>query len=273
MAAVDIRSIGRVADLGVTSGRLADLSGASIAVEDRKAKADGLKVGDKLTMTFARTGPVELTVRALVDRPPPGFDGVVYVVGLDTYQANVTDQFDRQVFVKLVDGVTPTQAKGALDTVLARWPSGELQDQAAFEASVASQIDIILNLIYGLLGLAIVIALIGIANTLALSVHERRRELGLLRAVGMTRNQLRSAVRWESVIISLLGTMLGLGIGLFFGWALVTALSDEGFNTLQIPWLTIIVVTVLAALFGVLAALRPARRAARLDVLQAISTT
>ncbi|MDQ3945426.1 MAG: FtsX-like permease family protein, partial [Actinomycetota bacterium] len=97
----------------------------------------------------------------------------------------------------------------ALETVLARWPNGELQDQTAFEASVARQIDIILNLIYGLLGLAIVIALIGIANTLALSVHERRRELGLLRAVGMTRPQVRSAVRWESVMIALMGTFLG----------------------------------------------------------------
>jgi putative ABC transport system permease protein len=89
----------------------------------------------------------------------------------------------------------------------------------------------------------------------------------------MTRSQLRSTVRWESVIISLLGTLLGLVIGVFFGWSLVTALSDEGFNTLAIPWGTLIVVTLLAALFGVIAALRPASRAAKLDVLQAMATT
>ena len=227
VAAVDTRVIDQLADLGVTDGRMADVTGASVAVEDRKAKADGLAVGDKVTLTFARTGPVELTVRALFDRPPPGADGTVYVVGLDTYEANVTDQFDRQVFVKVADGVSPAQAKAALDTVLARWPNGELQDQAAFKESITSQIDIILNLIYGLLALAIVIALIGIANTLALSVHERRRELGLLRAVGMTRPQVRSAIRWESVMIALMGTFLGFALAVAGSWGIVSAIEGD----------------------------------------------
>ncbi|MDQ3642479.1 MAG: ABC transporter permease [Actinomycetota bacterium] len=272
LAAVDIRTIGRVADLGVTAGRLADLSGASVAVEDRQAKADGLTVGNKVTMTFARTGPVELTVKALVDRPPPGFDGVVYVVGLDTYQANVTDQLDRQVFVKLAGGVSPAQAKVALDTVLARWPSGELQDQAAFEKSVASQIDIVLNLIYGLLGLAIVIALIGIANTLALSVHERRRELGLLRAVGMTRPQVRSAIRWESVMIALMGTFLGFILAVAASWGIISAIPGDRPIPLAVPPVQLTVIVVLASVAGVLAAVGPARRAAKLDILAAIAS-
>ena len=272
VAAVDPRTIGQVADLGVTAGRLADLSGASIAVEDRKAKADGLSVGDTLTVTFARTGPVDLTVRALIDRPPPGFDGVVYVVGLDTYQANVTDQLDRQVFVKLADEVDPTQAKGALDNVLARWPSGELQDQAAFEKSVASQIDVILNLIYGLLGLAIVIALIGIANTLALSVHERRREVGLLRAVGMTRPQVRSAIRWESVMIALMGTFLGFVLAVAASWGIISAIPGDRPIPLAVPPVQLTVIVVLASVAGVLAAIGPARRAAKLDILAAIAS-
>jgi putative ABC transport system permease protein len=265
VAAIDIGTIGRVADLGVTAGRLADLSGASVAVEDRKAKADGLAVGDKLTVTFARTGPVELTVRALIDRPPPGSDGVVYVVGLDTYKANVTDQFDRQVFVKVADGTSPTEAKAALDTVMNRWPNGELQDQAAFEKNVASQIDIVLNLIY-------VIALIGIANTLALSVHERRRELGLLRAVGMTRPQVRSAIRWESVMIALMGTFLGFVLAVSGSWGIISAIEGDRPIPLAVPPVQLTVIVVLASVAGVLAAVGPARRAAKLDILAAIAS-
>ena len=272
VAAVDIRTIGQVADLGVTAGSLADLSGLSVAVEDRKAEADGLTVGDTLTVTFARTGAVDLTVRALVDRPPPGFDGVVYMVGLDTYQANVTDQLDRQVFVKVADGVSLTQARAAIEAVLTRWPNGELQDQAAFEAGVASQIDIILNLIYGLLGLAIVIALIGIANTLALSVHERRRELGLLRAVGMSRAQVRSAIRWESVMIALMGTFLGFGLAVAGAWGIISAIEADRPIPLAVPPVQLTVIVALASVAGVLAAVGPARRAAKLDILAAIAS-
>jgi putative ABC transport system permease protein len=123
-----------------------------------------------------------------------------------------------------------------------------------------------------MLALAIIIALIGIGNTLALSIVERTRELGVLRAVGMTRKQLRSTIRWESVIIAVQGALLGLLIGVFFGWALVTAMADEGLNTFTVPVVSLVVVVVLAALAGVVAAVMPARRAARLDVLRAIVT-
>jgi putative ABC transport system permease protein len=119
----------------------------------------------------------------------------------------------------------------------------------------------------------VLIAVIGIANTLALSIHERTRELGLLRAVGMTRSQLRSTVRWESVIIALFGTVLGLVVGTFFGWSMVKALSEEGFSRFAIPVGSLATVVVLAALAGVLAAVFPARRSAKLDVLRAITHT
>jgi putative ABC transport system permease protein len=120
--------------------------------------------------------------------------------------------------------------------------------------------------------LAIFIALLGIANTLALSIIERTRELGMMRAVGMTRTQLRSMIRWESVIIAIQGTLLGIVVGVLFGWALVTALSDEGIETFRLPVTTLVVIVVLAALAGVLAAVWPARRAAKLDVLRAVVT-
>jgi putative ABC transport system permease protein len=117
----------------------------------------------------------------------------------------------------------------------------------------------------------VVIALMGIANTLSLSIHERTRELGLLRAVGMSRSQLRSSVRWESVIIAVFGTLGGLSIAVFFGWVAVTAADEEGL-TFAFPVSSLIVLVILAALAGVLAGLRPAWRAAKLDILQAIAT-
>ena len=123
------------------------------------------------------------------------------------------------------------------------------------------------------LALAILIALMGITNTLALSIFERTRELGLLRAVGMTRSQLRATVRYEAVIIAVFGTLLGLGIGVFFGWSIVQALSDEGIDKLVIPVPTLAIVTTVAALAGVLASVLPGRRAAKLDVLAAIASS
>jgi putative ABC transport system permease protein len=128
-----------------------------------------------------------------------------------------------------------------------------------------------LNLIYGLLALAVIIALIGIANTLALSVHERRREIGLLRAVGMTRPQVRRSVRWESVAIALLGSALGIGLAVAGAWGVIQALGNE-VTTFVIPPAQLGVISGLAALAGVGAALGPARRASKLDVLDAIAT-
>jgi putative ABC transport system permease protein len=127
-----------------------------------------------------------------------------------------------------------------------------------------------LALIYALLGLAVIIALLGIANTLALSIFERTHEIGLLRAVGMTRSQLRSVIRWESVIIALQGTALGMVIGVFFGWALVKALGDEGITVFRLPFVGLALIVVVAAVAGMVAAIGPSRRAAKLDVLRAV---
>ena len=173
--------------------------------------------------------------------------------------------------MKLASGVSAAQGRKALDRTLKAYLNAELQDRTQFKEAQAAQIDQLLNLIYALLFLAVIIALIGIANTLALSIYERTRELGLLRAVGMSRRQLRSSVRWESVIISLLGTFLGLVIGLFFGWAVVQALKDQGITEFAPPGLQLLVVVVLGGLAGVVAAVLPARRAAKLDVLQAVT--
>ena len=139
--------------------------------------------------------------------------------------------------------------------------------------SAAGQIDQLLNIVYVLLILAIIIALMGIANTLSLSIHERTRELGLLRAVGQTRSQARSMVRWESVIIAIFGTVGGLVLGIVLGWALVKAVGvEQEVARFALPIDQLVVVGLIGALVGVLAGLRPAYRAARLNVLEAVST-
>jgi len=169
--------------------------------------------------------------------------------------------------------VTTAAALAAVKKLSAQYAVGAtVQDQASYKADQTKTINQLLALIYVLLALAIVIALLGIGNTLALSIFERTRELGVMRAVGMTRRQLRSTIRWESVIVALQGTLLGLVVGIFFGWALVRAQKNQGITVLSLPYLTLVIVIVLAGLAGVAAAILPSRRAARLNILQAIVT-
>ena len=151
-----------------------------------------------------------------------------------------------------------------------RYGSADVLDKEAFLGVMSGEIDTMLGLFYALLMLAVVIALLGIANTLALSIFERTRELGLLRAVGMARAQVRATVRWESIIIAVFGTTLGLAIGTFFGWAIVQAMADQGIDTLTVPYTSLAVVTAIAGIAGAAAAVLPARRAAKLDVLKAL---
>ena len=172
----------------------------------------------------------------------------------------------------VAEGVDASDARTAIDGALEDFPGVQVQDQAELAESLRSQVDQLLNVIVGLLGLALVIALIGIVNTLALSVFERTREIGLLRAVGMTRRQVRSMVRWESVIVAVFGAGLGVAVGSVFGWALVRASADQGLQVLEFPAGRLVVYMVVAGLAGVLAAVFPARRAARLDVLEAVTT-
>jgi putative ABC transport system permease protein len=174
--------------------------------------------------------------------------------------------------VKKDPGTDTATALAAVEGVTDSYPGVKVLDQTEYKADQMAFVDQMLGLVYALLALAIVIAVMGIGNTLALSIIERTREVGVLRAVGMTRGQLRSAIRWESVIIALQGTLLGLVIGVFFAWSLVTALRDEGLGTFHVPVTSLAVVVVLAALAGVVAAVIPARRAAKLNVLAAIGS-
>jgi putative ABC transport system permease protein len=161
-----------------------------------------------------------------------------------------------------------------VQSVTTQFAAPDPQTLDEYADDVAGQINQFLGIIYVLLALSIVIALMGIANTLALSIHERTRELGLLRAIGQTRPQLRRMVRGESMIIAVFGTLGGIAVGLFLGWGLISALgaTDPELTSFSAPVGQLVIITVIGALAGVLAGLRPARRAARLDVLSAIST-
>jgi putative ABC transport system permease protein len=268
LLAIDPATYGKIVDLDLTRGRLEDLGHDGIAVRDTVATARGWSVGDKVPVRFALTGDQQFTVAAIYRAKNVAGD---YVIGLAAHEANLADRFDTQVLVAKADGVSVADARAAIEAVTAEYPTAKLQDQTEYKQAQAGQIDRVVNLVYVLLALAVLIGLLGIANTLALSIFERTRELGLLRAVGMTRRQLRSMVRWESVIIALLGAFLGLAIGLFSGWAMVTAVADEGAR-LQLPAGQLAAVTLLAALAGMAAAVLPARRASRLNLLAAIAT-
>ena len=269
LGAVDPVAFDQIVDLDVAAGSLADLRGDTIAVASATAREHGWRVGDTVRATFAETGERALRVVAVYRRADAGGP---YLLPLETYAGAFAHQLDARVFVARAEGVTPAAARRAVEALTAAYPNAQLQDQTQFKEAQSAQINQMLGLIYVMLALAVVIALMGIANTLALSIFERTRELGLLRAVGMTRRQLRSAIRWEAVIIAVFGTLLGLIIGLFFGWVLVEDLKSSGITHLTIPVGQLAVVVLIAALAGVGAAILPGRRAAKLDILQAIAT-
>ncbi len=256
-------------DVDPVDGSPADLGPETIAVFEDVADDKNLSIGDRVPVVFKDSGAKELTVAMIYGEQQPAGE---WLLGFETYEENFDDQYDFQVFVRKADGVDTPTARAAIDEVADGYPGAKVLDQSGYEDDQTMFIDQLLGLIYAMLLLAIFIALLGIANTLALSIIERTRELGLMRAVGMTRAQLRSVIRWESVIIAIQGTLLGLVVGVLFGWALVAALKDEGVETFRLPVLTLAVIVVLAVIAGVLAAVLPARRAAKLDVLRAIVT-
>jgi len=270
LSAFDPAQIDQVVDLAVTEGTVAALGPDEVAINTTVAEADGLGVGDPVTIGFPEAGDQPFTVAAVYDTLDPMGP---YAMSIDAFDAQGVEPVDSFLFVTNADGVSMDQARAAIGDQLADYPTAELLTADEFTQSIADEINQLLNLVYALLALAVLIALFGIANTLALSVHERTRELGLLRAVGMARSQVRASVRWESVIIALLGTAIGLAIGLGFGWALVRALGDQGFNQLAIPVGELAVIVALAAVAGVAAAILPARKAARVEVLAALQTS
>src|SRR5512139_2829130 len=259
----------KVADLGIASGSMKDFGKGSMLLGVRQAEALGLEAGDDITVTFPETGEVTLEVAGTFERD--ALVGSAYVVSLDDFAENVTSRLDMAVMLTATDGVSAADVKETVTSALADYPNVNVSDPSELTEDAQAQVDQMLGLVTALLLLAVVVAILGIVNTLVLSVVERTRELGLMRAVGATRKQVRRVVRRESVLMSLLGALTGIALGTAAGVALSRSLVDQGITSLKVPAGTLVVYLVVAAVVGVLAAIGPARRASRVDVLRAIT--
>lgn len=258
-------------DTGEVAGSMATMEPDQLAVARSLADERGWQLGDPLEVSFIDGTTSTMTIGSVYTEVQlAGF----MVMPRATWSEHATFDVDVVSAITLADGVELGDATAAIREVTDRFGAPAPQTLDEYADQVAGEINQLLGIVYVLLALSIVIALMGIANTLALSIHERTRELGLLRAIGQTRRQLRSMIRKESVIIALFGTAGGVGLGLFLAWGLVRSMAalDLGVTTFSAPVAQLVVITAIGAAAGVLAAWRPARRAARLDVLDAISS-
>lgn len=270
ISAIDPSELGSVLTLSMVSGSASVIGTTNTAIVDStEAKASGVHMGQFVTFNFPQGATVRIrvggiyTANALVGG---------YIVSLATMQPNVPAARDDVVLANAAPGVSAGQAEAALQHDVQAFPLLLAMSRSEYRTFVGAGLDKFLNLITTLLAFAIIIAVLGIANTLALSVLERTREIGVLRALGMTRSQTRSMVRWESVIISLLGAVLGLAVGLGLGVVVAGSLHDLGITDVAIPGANLFLYAIAAGIFGVLAAIIPTIRAARVDILRAIAT-
>lgn len=266
---IDPAGAQQVVDIDVRSGSVSDLRPGTILLHEDPARDLGVEVGDSVTIQLAAGGPREVEVAAVyADATFAGnylLDNATFTEG---YPAN---DLDLLAFLKIAPGVSPDAARSALEAVLESAPQVTLEDRDEYQESQQGQLDSLLIAVNGMLGLALLIALLGIANTLALSILERTREIGLLRAVGMLRGQVRRMVLMESVLVALLGAAIGVGVGLVFGVVATAAMPASVISQTVVPVSQLVSVVVAAGVCGVVAGLLPARRAARLQVLEAIA--
>ena len=264
-------------DIRVTSGSLSDLDATHVAVN----KNENLKMGDKVTLT-GPNGSVEATVGAIVD--PKGIGGTYFyspkvaaAVGSWTSPGTSTDpdhvlDAPLGMLLTLEDGANLDTVRHKAEDIVADTYQYSVNDASQLSDKVGQRINQMLAVLYGLLGLSIVIAILGIVNTLVLSVSERTREIGLMRAVGLGKTQLSGEIITESVLTSLYGTVLGGATGVVLAAALKKILEDQGLTSLSVPWGQMVGMLALSVVVGVIAALWPALRASRLPVLDAIAT-
>lgn len=266
--AFDVAAMAESTDIEITAGEL-DPGDDGMLYPAQAATTAGLSVGDEVTVTLPGGDQTATITGLYADNPVIGNSQVVSDAFLD--RAGMPPAV-LMAYVNTEPGADLSAIQTELDEIAGEIPTVTVQDQQAFKDQQRDAVNQLLYIVYALLGLAILIAVLGIVNTLALSVIERTREVGLLRAVGMSRRQLRRTIRLESVVIAVLGAVLGIGLGLIFGVSLQRVAADDGLEVLAVPWVAIALFVVLSVAVGVLAAVWPARRAARLDVLRAITT-
>jgi putative ABC transport system permease protein len=265
---VQPETLDSVVNVDMIEGSPTDLRDGTVLVAEAEAKDAGLEVGDTITYRMP-TGTKHYRVVGInADNPVLSYP---FTTTLGTLLDAGFERADNYLLVTKGAGADTAQLQRTIEQQTAELPTVTVKDQQGFADEQRAPIDQMLVLIYALLGLALVIAVLGIVNTLALSVIERTREVGLLRAIGFSRRQLRRMVRLEAVAISLLGAVLGVGMGVLFGLALMTSLRDDGLEVVSVPVGQLLAFVVASAVVGVVAAVFPARRAARLDVLTAIA--
>ncbi|MCR3754052.1 ABC transporter permease [Lentzea californiensis] len=250
------------------SGTIAPLKDDQLALPEEMAAEKGWSVGSKVTLQLAKGEPKTYTVGFIWVKSQV-LQGALVLP--ESASANFRSDQIAQAFVQVSPGVSAADVQKRVEPLFADNPEITVQDRSAFVKQTTSQFDTVLLMIQILLALAILIAVLGVINTLALSVIERTRELGLLRAIGMRRSQVMRMITVESVVISVFGAVLGLAVGLALGIATVQALKDQGISEIGLPWMTMVQYLVVAAFVGVIAAILPAIRAARLNVLDAIA--
>lgn len=264
----------KVANITYAQGdSAAALAAGHVAMDKDFAEDHGVRVGSTVPVEFQGGRTAELTVGALTDQESAdgfGSQGGIYF-GLATLQKYAPGGQDAAVYVNAASGTNADDLRAGLEKALDPYPQVQVRDIADYKDLVHDQIAVLLYLVYALLGLAIIIAVLGVVNTLALSVVERTREIGLLRAIGLARRQLRRMIRLESVVIAVFGAVLGLALGLVWGVCTQQVLALQGMTALAIPWPTIVAVVIGSAVVGVVAALLPALRASRMNVLAAIA--
>lgn len=258
-------------DLDMIEGEQSSLGSDGVLISKGQAESANANVGDSLEAMLTDGTELTLTVRGIFDNGTFTTGG--YVVSRELFADRPTSQFDFAIYIVKKSGVSDNEIRAQLQPLVDTYGVGKLASRNEYIDDQAGQVNQLLGLVYGLLALSVVIAVVGIVITLLLSVFERRRELGLLRAVGMSRSQVRSSIRWESVITSLIGAVSGVLLGIGLGWVVVRALNDEGLQSYTLPVGGTIGILILSFLIGVVAAVYPARRATRLDILDSLSAS
>ena len=255
-------------DLDVVEGSFAGAGAGDVALHTDQAEDLSVGVGDPVELEFSDGQITTFEVAAVFGDNAVFGSWLIDTADWDRYLIAQEDAF---ISALTAPGYTAEEAREALERVTLAYPQLNVRDQVEFQETQESQIDTFLGVVNAFLAISLIVALMGVANTLALSVFERTRELGLLRAVGMSRHQARRMIRWEGGIVAVFGGIMGITVGVLFGWATVEIIPDNFVSSFSIPWVTLWIYLVIVAVAGLLAASIPARRASRLNVLEAIS--